>query len=207
MHTVKLLTNLVEHHQVLAYGLIFIGLIFEGEFVLITAGILAHLGALNFWFALVFIYMGGICKTLLGYYLGKLIHDKWHNNKVLKYLERRVLNIMPSFKEKPFWSIFVSKFIMGINHVVIIFAGYQKIKFKKYLKAEGISTLIWAPLLLSLGYFFSYTALTVSREIWRFTLIVLILVLAFVFLDKFIGWLYIVFRQFYDEKNENISKE
>jgi len=207
MHTVKLLTNLVEHHQVLAYGLIFVGLIFEGEFVLISTGILAHLGALNFWFALCFIYAGGACKTMLGYYIGRLINNKFHNKKILRYLEKRVFDIMPNFKEKPFWSIFISKFIMGINHIVIIFSGYEKIKFKKYLKAEGFSTLIWAPLLLSLGYFFSYTALNVSREIWRFSLIILVLVLAFIIIDKFIGWLYLIFQEFYDKKDDDIQEE
>ena len=203
MNTVKLLTILVQHHQILAYGLIFFGLIIEGEFILISAGILAHLGALNFWFALGFIYMGGICKTFLGYYIGRLIYIKWHNTKVLRYLEKRVFNIMPKFREKPFWSIFISKFIMGINHVVIVFAGYEKIDLRKYLKAEGLSTLIWAPLLLLIGDFFGYTALNLSKEIWRFSLIVGFLVLGFIILDKFIGWLYLVFQQFYSEKNED----
>jgi membrane-associated protein len=207
MHTVKILTHLVQHHQILAYGLIFIGLVFEGEFVLISTGILAHLGALNFWFALGFIYAGGICKTFLGYYLGRLIHSKLHNTKILKYFEKRVFTVMPNFKKKPFWSIFISKFIMGINHIVIIFSGYQKIKLKKYLKAEGLSTLIWAPLLLSLGFFFSYTALNVSKEIWRFSLIILILVLAFIIIDKFIGWLYLIFQEFYDKKNDDFQEE
>lgn len=202
MHTVRFLTTLVEHHQTLAYALIFVGLIFEGEFILISAGILAHLGAVNFWFVLMFIYAGGISKSLLGYHIGNMIHRKWHDTRILKYFEKRVLHIMPNFREKPFWSIFVSKFIMGINHIVIVFAGYEKINYKKYLKAEGISTLIWAPLLLSIGYFFSYTALNVSREIWRFSLVVLILVIGFILIDKFIGWLFIMFQEFYDTKKE-----
>jgi membrane-associated protein len=202
MHTVKLLTNLVQHHQILAYGLIFLGLIFEGEVVLISAGILAHLGALNFWFALAFIYAGGATKTLSGYYIGKFIYKNWRNKKVFQYLEKRFTNILPSFAEKPFWSIFISKFIMGINNIVILFSGYKKIKLRKYLRAEGLSTLIWAPLLLSLGYFFSYTALAVSKEIWRFLVIVSALILAYIIIDKFIGWLYLVFQQFYQEKNE-----
>jgi membrane-associated protein len=207
MHTVKLLTSLVEHHQILAYCLIFVGLIFEGEFILISAGILAHLGALNFWFALGFIYLGGACKTMLGYYIGRAVYRKWRHLKVFQYLEKRVSNILPSFSEKPFWSIFASKFIMGINHIVILFSGYKKVPLKKYLKAEGLSTLIWAPLLLTLGYFFSYTALNVSREIWRFSLIVAGLFVAFIIIDKFIGWLYLIFQQFYEEKHEEKRHE
>lgn len=202
MHTVKLLTSLVENHQILVYALIFIGLVFEGEFILITTGILAHLGALNFWFALIFILFGGICKTFLGYFIGKMVHKKFNGTNFMKYIEKKVFIVMPRFNHKPFWSIFISKFIMGANHVVIIFAGYLKIDYKKYLKAEFISTAIWAPLLLSLGYFFGYMALNVSKEIWRFSLIVLILITGFIVLDKFIGWLYEIFEEFYDDAKD-----
>lgn len=198
MHTVNLLTNLVEHHQVLVYTLILVGLVFEGEFILITTGILAHLGALSFCFALIFIFVGGLGKTLLGYYIGRMIHDKWNGTKFMKYIEKRISIVMPRFNQKPFWSIFVSKFIIGMNHIVIIFSGYQKIDYKKYLKAEIGSTIIWAPGLLTLGYFFGYAALHVSKEIWKFSLVVLILIISFILLDKFIGWLYEIFEEFYD---------
>lgn len=198
MHTVNFLTKLVEHHQVFAYAVIFLGLIIEGEFILIATGVLAHLGAINFWFALFFVFCGGICKTFLGYYIGRALSDKWKHTKFLKHIEKKVLTIMPRFNHKPFWSIFISKFIMGVNHIVIIFAGYEKIPLKKYLKAEISSTIIWAPLLLSLGFFFSYTALGVSNEIWRFLLTVLLFIIGFIIFDRFIAFIYGIFEEFYD---------
>jgi membrane-associated protein len=201
MHTVKLLTVLVEHHQVLTYILIFFGLIFEGEIFLISTGILASLGALDFSFIIFFVYSGAFIKTLLGYYIGTLVHDKWHHKKLLKHIEKRIFNIMPRFKQRPFWSIFISKFIMGLNHIVIVFAGFEKISFKKYLKAEISSTIIWAPLLLFLGYFFGYTALNISREIWRFSLIILVLVIGYIIFDKLVGWIYELFEEFYAERD------
>jgi membrane-associated protein len=200
MHTVNLLIHLVEHHQILVYAVIYIGLVFEGEFFLISTGILAHLGALNFWFALIFILLGGLSKTLLGYAIGEFFYKKFNHHKVFRYIEKRVYAVLPRFKEKPFWSVFVSKFIMGANHFVIIFCGYEKIDYKKFLKAEISSTVIWAPLLLSLGYFFSFTALHVTREIWRFLMIVFIFYIIFVLFDKLVGWLYEMFEEFYNDK-------
>ncbi len=199
MHTVTLLKHLVEAHQVLAYALIFLGIIFEGEFIIICTGILAYLGALNIYFAFSFILCGGFGKTFIGYYLGTVIGAKWRETKFLKYLEKKVLLTLPRFNENPFWSIFLSKFILGINNLVILFSGFEKIPMKKYLKAEISSTLIWAPLLLSLGYFFGYTALNVSREIWRFSLIVLLLTIGFIIFDKLVAWFYEVFEEFYDD--------
>ncbi|MEI8174836.1 MAG: hypothetical protein WCG28_02700, partial [bacterium] len=78
MHTVNLLIRLVEHHQILAYGIIFLGLIFEGELIVISVGILAHLGALNIYFSLIFIILGAMSKTFLGYALGGLLHRKFN---------------------------------------------------------------------------------------------------------------------------------
>ena len=197
MYTVKLLTTLVEHHQVLAYTLIFFGLVFEGEFFLIFTGVLAHLGALNFWLCLFFVLMGALGKTFLGYYLGGIIHEKWCNTKLLKYAEKRVNYFLPRFKTQFFWSIFASKFIIGANNLVILYSGFMKIDYKKFLKAEIISTIIWAPALLSLGYFFSYTALHISHDIRRFSLTVLLFVIAFIIFDKLVAFLYETFEEFY----------
>ena len=199
MHVANILNNIVENHQIFAYVVIFLGLIFEGEIILISAGILAHLGALDFGITLFFVLFGGLVKTLLFYRLGEFIHKKWNHTKLMKYIEERVFNFMPHFDRKPFWSIFISKFIMGVNYLVIIFSGYKKINYKTYLKAEFFSTIIWAPLLLTIGYFFSYTALNISKEISRFSLVILILVIAFITFDKFLAFVYKMFEKFNDK--------
>lgn len=201
MHTINFLIRLVEHHQVLTYGIIYLGMIFEGEFFLICTGILIHLGALNLYFTLYFVLLGALSKTIIGYALGEFLFKKFNYNKFFKYIRKRVYTVLPGFKVKPFWSIFVSKFIMGANHFVIIFSGYEKIDYKKFLKAEISSTIIWAPLLLSLGYFFSYTALRVSHNVWKFLIVVLVLFIIFVIFDKLVGWLYELFEEFYYEHN------
>ncbi|MFH1201157.1 MAG: VTT domain-containing protein [bacterium] len=199
METVNLLTSLVEHHQIVAYVVIYLGLIFEGEFFVIFTGILTHLGALNLWFSLVFILLGAFSKAFLGYKLGEFLFKKFNHYKVFKYLQKRVYNILPRFKAKPFWSIFISKFIMWANNIVVVFSGYEKIDFKKFLKAEILATIIWAPLFLLLGYFFSYTALHISQEIWKFLMVILVLFIIFILFDKLVSWLYELFEEFYDE--------
>ena len=145
MHTVKILVHLVENHQALVYFIIFLGLIIEGEVIVISTGILVHLGALPLLPALSFVLFGGFSKAFVGYYLGTIIHDKWSNVKFFKYFEKRVRYVVPKFKEKPFWSIFISKFIMSSNNIVILFSGFERIDFKKYLKAETLAIAIWGP--------------------------------------------------------------
>ena len=199
MDTVNLLTRLVENHQILVYLIIYLGLIFEGEFFLISTGILAHLGALNLWLSLLVILLGGLSKTFIGYALGEFLYKKFNHHRFFKYMQQRVYNILPKFKTKPFWSIFISKFIIGASNIVIIFSGYEKINYKKFLKAEISATIIWVPLLFSLGYFFSYTAFHISRDIWKFLVVILALFIMFVFFDKLVSWIYKLFEEFYDK--------
>lgn len=190
----------------LAYALIFFGLIFEGEVVVITTGVLSYLGALDFWVSLSFVFAGGLAKTFGGYYLGGWLYKKYNHHHFFQYLEKRVLYFMPRFKEKPFWSIFISKFIMGVNYLVIIFSGYNKTDFKTYMKAEIFSTIIWAPLLLSLGFFFSQTALSWSKEIGKFSLIIFAFVVVFLLFDKMMATIYRFFqycKKFSPHHNDN----
>jgi membrane protein DedA with SNARE-associated domain len=211
MHTVQVLNHLVENNHLLAYLIIFVGLIFEGEIIVIAAGVLSYLGALNFWTALFFILAGGITKTFSIYYLGKFVYEKYSQNSILKYLERRVLYFLPRFKQKPFWSIFISKFIMSVNFWVIILSGYNKINFKTFLKAELISTIIWAPSLFCLGFFFSQTALAFSKEINKFSLVIFTLLVVFLLFDKLVANFYRIFEYFkignIDNGNENGNKQ
>ena len=74
MYTVKFLTTLVENHQILAYTVIFLGLIFEGEVVVITTGVLAYLGALDFTLSTCFYFTGSFVKTFVLYYLGEILN-------------------------------------------------------------------------------------------------------------------------------------
>src|SRR5262245_20449572 len=118
MHTVNTLKHLIENYQVLVYFFIFFGLIIEGEFILLSLGILLHLGTLNFPLAISVVVLGLMSKTFLGYHIGNFIHKKWNHTKFLKYIEKRVSKVMPHFTNHPFWSIFISKFIMGTNNIV-----------------------------------------------------------------------------------------
>ena len=196
MDVVNLITGIVENHQIWAYIIILFGMVIEGEVTAISAGILTHLGVLSFPVALVFIFLGGLGKTILGYALGQYLHRRFNSNKFFMYVKKKVESVVPRFKEKPFWSIFISKFIIGANHLVILYSGYEGVNYRKYLKAEILATAIWAPTVLSLGYFFSYTALQVSRDIWQFSMIVLILFILFVAFDKLAGILYEFFEEY-----------
>ena len=190
MHTIHFLKYLVAHHQLLIYVVLYLGLLIEGEFFLISTGVLIHLGALPVLPVIFIVFSGCFSKTFLGYFLGEALSRNFKSHWLFRFIQKRVYQILPQWKEKPFWSIFFSKFIMGANNLTIIFSGYERISFSEFLRAEFLSTITWAPALLSLGFFFSYTALLVSHEVWKFLLTILVLFVLFVVFDKIVSYIY-----------------
>ena len=208
MENIDALLNLVISYQVIAYIALFLGMILEGEIVLILAGILLHLGAINFLPSIILILSGLVSKSFIAYNLGAFLRSRYPESKILKYIQKRVTRFFPHLEEKPFWSIFISKFLVSLNNFALIFAGYLKLKFKTYFKAEIFSNLLWGSIVISLGYFFSFTALTVTQEFKKFALIVILFIIGFIIIEKIVTFIYEIFEQFYHKhiKNSEDSK-
>src|SRR6185436_1912707 len=158
MHSIQAISHFVHAHQFWAHIFLLVGVVVEGEFVLVVAGIVAHLKGFPFYEAFIFGSLGALAKTVIWYSIGLGMSKKYPNSKFFRYISGKVHSFLPQFKRQPFISIFISKFIYGINHFTLVFSGYTKIKLATYMKAEILSSLLWVPGLLSIGYFFSHTA-------------------------------------------------
>jgi len=186
-HFLNPLSSFVTTHGYLAYGVLFLGVFWEGEITLIMAGILVHLQVFYFPVTIAVAIAAAISKTILGYRLGKYLGSTFPHSPILKYLERRVFYFLPRFREQPFWSIVVSKFIYGVNNATLVFAGYVKADFNKYCLAEGISSVVWLGGMFGLGLFFSSTALSISHNVRNFGFIILLFIAGFMVLLKIIN--------------------
>lgn len=190
MITLNFIRHFVESYDVLAYILIFLGVIIEGEIVVVIAGIFAHLGSLNIYIAFIATVMGGGLKSVIGYSLGYYLQKKHSGRPIINQAERRVNYFLPRFSEKPFWSIFSSRFlILGLHWFSLLFSGYKKVKLRTFAEAELGSLLTWSVSVLALGYFFSYTALSISRDIRKFALVILGFFIAFFILEKIVAFI------------------
>ncbi len=181
------LSLFVNNHSVFSYGALFLGAFLEGEIMLIMAGVMVHLGVFPIGLTVGIVALAAASKTLIGYYLGVYIGRKFPNSPLLKYFERRVFFFLPRFKERPFWSIVLSKCIYGVNNATLVFAGYVGADFKTYLKAEAISSVVWFGGMFGLGLFFSTTALSISHNFRNFGLLILLFIIGFMILLKVIN--------------------
>jgi membrane protein DedA with SNARE-associated domain len=188
-------SSFVTVHPVLAYGALFIGVLWEGEFVLIMAGILVHLKVFGIVPTLSIVVVSASIKTVLGYYLGRFLGKTFPKSRILKYFERRVFYYLPRFKERPFWSIFISKFIYGVNNATLVFSGFVNVNFKTYCIAEAVSSIFWLGGMFVLGNYFSQTALSISHNFRYFMLIILLFTIGFMILQKTINLIIEIFEE------------
>lgn len=190
--TIQIITNFVENYVVLAYSVIPLGVIFEGDLTLLLSGIFSHLGSFSLPLVVFLALSGSVGKSLIGYSVGRYLKRRYPNSRFLKYLEERVKYLLPSICEKPFWCIFISKFLYGffsINYSVMIFLGYLGVNLRKYVLYDLLASAIWVAMGTGIGYFFSFTALQITKNFQKFILVVLLLILAFFLIEKIISFI------------------
>lgn len=146
--------SLLMHYLLLSpfvgYTAIFLGMIIEGDVLLFTAAFLTHQGIFNISYMLVFVFAGTIIGDVFWYLLGfKLNHSflflRQQINRISRPFDKKILS-------RPFHTIFISKFIYGINHALLIRAGNLKLPFSEFILADLAATILWIFLVGGLGY-------------------------------------------------------
>lgn len=182
--TIEHIIPFILDHRNIGYILLFFMMVLEGEIFLILAATLAHLKAFDLGDVFLVSLGGVIVGNVLWYHLGAIIGTHGFTKKIVIYAEKTILYFLPHFRDRPFTSIFISKFIYGINHAVVIMAGVFKIDFILFLKAESLASVVWVILQMSVGYFFGYAAIKITHNVSRFVFIIATFVIAFILLQK-----------------------
>ncbi|MBI5817201.1 MAG: VTT domain-containing protein [Candidatus Yonathbacteria bacterium] len=185
-HALGLFIAFVEAHRFIGYAILFVGMLLEGETLLLGAGILVHLKAFDpldtFFIALA----GSFIGDFLWYYLGMFLHRRYGENKIIHYAKRNILRVFPNFERKPFWSIVVSKFIYGTNRSMLVLCGFSKIKLSLFARAEVLASPVWIMISLVLGYVLSYAALNITHRLKIFGIIVALAIVTFLAIEHLI---------------------
>lgn len=186
MVTIEYILPFIEAHQYLGYALLFVAMVFEGETFLILATIVANLGALDPIYVYTIALFGVIVGNIVWYHLGVLARTSRSGivQRIIPRTERVMNYFLPQFRERPFASIFFSKFIYGVNHAVVFMSGVMKIDFKLFVKAETLASVAWVTFNTVIGYLFGYAAVQITRTASWFILLVALFMVVFILLQK-----------------------
>lgn len=184
MRTIPLIHYLALWAPV-GYLTIFLGMIFEGDLVLFTAAFLTRTGAFNPILMIVTVFSGVIIGDLLWYKLGARLNEG-------SFLQRAASRLGKPFDRhllaRPLHTIFISKFVYGIHHAVLMRAGALGLDKKKFIKDDLISSFWWVTVVGGLGYFSSASFDIVKHYLRSFELFLLVGVLGFILLERLITW-------------------
>lgn len=189
MESINTFISFVEIHRYYGYIILFVSLIFEGELFMLAAGVLSHLQAFDIFDAFWISMAGVLCGDVLWYWIGRFMKKKYPNQRFIVYVEKRVKKAFPAIECNPFKLVFISKFIYGLNHSTILVLGFLGIDFYHFLKVQIKTSFLWVVIFLSLGYFFGYTALSITHKMNKFILVLLIIFGTFFLLEKFFDYL------------------
>lgn len=175
---------LIQGHYFWAYGALFLAMLIEGEVFLIVAGTLASLHALDFGDVLWVAFVGVLLGDAFWYVFGMFIAWTEKLAFLSRWAEKSVLIFLPRFREKPFLSIFLSKFIYGVNHAVLVLSGILRVPFSLFMKAEAVASFVWVATYAVAGYMFGHAAVVFTRKASYFALLIVVFVVAFILLQK-----------------------
>jgi len=134
-----------------AYTIVALGMVVEGDIVLFTAAFAASLGLLDLGDLAMTVFIAMLLGDAIWYSFGKAIRHatgNWFNKKISKITAPFDAHI----KERPFHTIFLSKFAYGFHHAILLRAGSLKIPYPNLLRADIIATFVWMLIVGGLGY-------------------------------------------------------
>jgi membrane protein DedA with SNARE-associated domain len=156
----------VEH---LSYIGVFFTVAFSGyaipipeELILIFGGYLIAMGISNAFIMLAVSILGAIVGDSFIYYLsghGSRFTHKYHDRVEKSHAGWYIRHM----KNNPFWTIFFSRFIVGVRFLNPLVSGLLKVRWRTFLSATALSAAIYIPIIIFLGYFFSSEIETVVR--------------------------------------------
>lgn len=140
------------------YFLLFLGSFLEGSVVMMGAGVLWHLGKVDFWPMYLAVVAGDIISDLVwycvGYFAARPLITRWGylveaTPEVLEKLERR-------FKRHQDTVLLASKLTMGFGLMIatLITAGMIRMSLWRYMLINILAGFVWIYFLILVGYYF-----------------------------------------------------
>ncbi|PQJ81889.1 DedA family protein [Polaribacter glomeratus] len=138
-------------HLLVSYILLFLGIFFEGELILLSAVIAAHQGLLNIWMVILIAIFSTILSDIIYFNVGKYKAKKWLTNS--KYAAKYEVVQQKLLKNRT-KMLLSYRFLYGMRIITPIVLGSQEISISKFLKYSILSTIIWCFVIVGLGYVF-----------------------------------------------------
>jgi membrane protein DedA with SNARE-associated domain len=148
------------------YGLlaVFLGAAFEGDFSLILAGVVAHLGIFPFSHAIAAGALGSLMGDSIWFGFGRLRGPRFREGKLYRKvgptIERLAYRLGP-------WELLAARFVYGTKAASMLFWGLHDLRLAKFLLVDGIGAVVGSFVFTGLGYLVSGSATLLLGKVRR----------------------------------------
>jgi len=165
MHLPSFFLSYLAIWQPLGFSLIFFGLLLEGDITLFTVAFLTREGLFNVSLILPFVLVSIFLGDIFWYFVGRDLVSK--HPGVHRLVDRFARHFDRHLTDRPLKTLVFTKFVYGAHHAVLIRAGMSRMDFRRFLKYDMVSILVWVLVIGGLGLF-SSLSLEYMRKYVRF---------------------------------------
>ena len=146
-----------------------LGLPIPEEIPIVTAGVLAHRGVVQWWLALPVCIAGVVVGDVALYSIGR----HWGDRALALPLIRRILDparrdrLEAQYRKRGALIVFGARHVAGIRGAAFLTAGIVRLPFWKFMLADGVAIAYGTPLNFALAYFFSARVREILVEMHR----------------------------------------
>ncbi len=148
------------------YGLIavLIGSAVEGDFSLILAGVVAHLGIISFPLAVAAGTLGSLVGDFVWYGLGRVRGPSFRGGRLYRRvgptIERLARQLGP-------WELLAARFVYGTKAASMVFWGLHGLTVPRFLLIDALGCALGAVVFTGLGYLVSGSATVLLGKVRR----------------------------------------
>ncbi|MDF2868274.1 MAG: yabI, partial [Gammaproteobacteria bacterium] len=163
----------------LSESLAVLGLIVPGSVMMTTIGALIGSGVLPVWETIIWAILGAVAGDSASYWLGHHYHEQlkrfWPFRTHPQWLERGEAFFLKHGGK----SVFIARFIGPMRPIIPVVAGMLSMQPRRFLLANVISAIAWAPAYMIPGILLGFASLELAPEtLTRFIFILLGVLLA-----------------------------
>jgi membrane-associated protein len=145
---------------------LFVGFFLPGDSLLVTAGLLAANGNLNFWLLFFLVPLCAMIGDQVGYWIGRRAGQTLYKRDDSFLFKKKHLERAHEFYEKYGGkTIILARFVPIVRTFVQPVAGAAKMKYSRFVAFSIAGGLFWVWSMLSIGYFLGRSIPNIDKYI------------------------------------------
>lgn len=148
------------------YGLIavLVGSAFEGDFTLLLAGVVAHIGIFGFPLAVAAGALGNLVGDSAWYAVGRLRGPRFKVGKLYLRLGPKIERLAQRMGP---WQLLAARFVYGTKAASMLFWGLHGLPLRVFLLIDAVGCILGAVIFTGLGYLVSGSATVLLGHVKR----------------------------------------